>query len=142
MRDLLFYFLIFLIAMTANVSLQAGPDDELNALFTDYDEYNKRTYPEGATYEGDHRYDDLLYDNSESAVIAYYDSMRGFLGRLNSIEYEMLSFDSKLNHDLFKSSLEDAMEDEKFKWYYTPMGQQWGLHINFPQLVFVQPMNT
>lgn len=123
-------------------SHRSDADEQLKELFREYDEYNKRSYPEGATYEGDHRYDDLLYDNSEAAWIAGNDSTRSFLNRLLAIDYTALGNDNKLNYDLFKSSLEDNIEDAKFKSYYMPMGQQWGIHINFPQIVFVQPTST
>lgn len=133
-----------MVIMTVSVkqSFSGDSDSELLSLFSDYDEYNKRTYPEGATYEGDHRYDDQLSDNSEEAVFAYYDTLSVFLNRLNKIEYTSLSTENKLNFDLFKSSLEDNLADEKFKGYFMPLGQQWGIHINFPQLAFVQPTDT
>jgi uncharacterized protein (DUF885 family) len=125
-----------------NSPLPSDADELLTQLFSEYDEYNKRTYPEGATYEGDHRFDDQLSDNSEEANKAYYDSTRAFLKRLEDINYDLLSHSNKLNYDLFKSSLEESLAYEKFNWYYMPMGQQWGLHINFPQLPFVQPAST
>lgn len=139
--SLLIILFFTLMSFTANIAL-SDADEQLKELFREYDEYNKRSYPEGATYEGDHRYDDLLYDNSEAAWIAGNDSTRSFLKRLLAIDYTTLSNDNKLNYDLFKSSLEDNIEDEKFKNYYMPMGQQWGIHINFPQIVFVQPTST
>lgn len=120
----------------------ADANELLAQLFKNYEEYNKRTYPEGATYEGDHRYDDLLSDNSAEAVKASYDSTRAFLNKLLSIDYASLSYDNKLNFDLFKSSLEQSLEDERFNWQYMPIGQQWGLHISFPQIVFIQPTST
>lgn len=64
------------------------------------------------------------------------------MNELLSIDYQSLSYDNKLNYDLFKSSIEDELDEEKFHWEYIPMGQQWGLHINFPQMVFVQPTST
>lgn len=142
MKKIIFLFITFSIISFTNINIPADSNSQLAALFARYDEYNYRTYPEGATYDGDHRYDDLLSDNSEEAIIADYDSTRGFLKELLSIDYTTLDYDNKLNYDLFKSSIEKSLEGEKFKWYYMPMGQQWGLHINFPQLVYVQPLST
>ncbi len=141
MKNLL-QLLLILSLMSFTNTRSSGPDDQLSQLFSKYDEYNKRTYPEGATYDGDHRYDDLLSDDSEEGSIAYYDSTRAFLNDLLTIDYKSLSHDNKLNYDLFKSSLEENLEGEKFHWYYMPMGQQWGIHISFPQLVNVQPTST
>ncbi|MDQ3020875.1 MAG: DUF885 domain-containing protein [Bacteroidota bacterium] len=142
MKNLLLLFSIILFMSFTNVKTPTDSNEQLSSLFTKYDEYNKRTYPEGATYEGDHRYDDKLSDNSQSANLAYYDSARAFLNELLAIDYQSLSYDNKLNYDLFKSSIEETLEEEKFHWEYMPMGQQWGLHINFPQMVFVQPTST
>jgi len=142
MKNILFIILFLSQMSFTQKQYLSDADEQLNKLFLDYEEYNKRSYPEGATYEGDHRYDDLLSDNSEEAELAGYDSTRAFLRRLLEIDYTSLSNDNKLNFDLFKSTLEDSIEDEKFKWYYMPMGQQWGIHINFPQIVFVQPTST
>ncbi|MEO8446583.1 MAG: DUF885 domain-containing protein [bacterium] len=134
---------IFITAMSFTFnSPQEDANEMLKNLFLKYDEYNLRSSPEGATYEGDHRFDDLLSDNSETAILAAYDTTRQFLQELQTIDYSSLSYDNKLNYDLFKSSLEESIENEKFKWYYMPMGQQWGVHINFPQLVYIQPTST
>lgn len=120
----------------------ADSNEQLTELLKRLDEYNLRTYPEGATYEGDHRYDDMLSDNSEDAVKRDYDSTRAFLKDLLAIDYASLTVDNKLNYDLFKSSLEESIEGVKFNWHYMPMGQQWGLHIGFPQIVHYQPTST
>ena len=139
---LLIPIMLISLLMNSTSAYSSDPDSELMSLLNDYDEYNKRIYPEGATYEGDHRYDDKLSDNSEEANFAYYDSLRAFLNRLNGIDYTSLNSANKLNYDLFKSTLEDNLADEKFNGYYMPLGQQWGIHISFPQLAFVQPTET
>lgn len=139
-------FLLLALTITCfsftDLNFRSGADDELLSLFNDYDEYGKRAYPIGATYDGDHRYDDLLYDNSEAAILASNDTTRAYLKRLLNIDYNSLSYDNKLNYDLFKNSLEESIEDEKYNYWMTPMGQQWGIHISFPQLVHIQPVST
>lgn len=139
----IFLALTFLCLVSFSVVPQpSDPDEQLLSLFKKYDEYNLRSSPESATYDGDHRYDDKLSDYSEEANIASYDTVRSFLSELTGIDYNSLSYDNKLNYDLFKSSLEQSLEGEKYKWYYTPMTQQWGIHISFPQLIYVQPTST
>ncbi|HRI85825.1 MAG TPA: DUF885 domain-containing protein [Ignavibacteria bacterium] len=128
--------------MLTGVNIESSPDDELLKIFSDMEEYNLRTYPEGATYNGDHRYDDRLSDNSEAAVFKYYDTLRAYMNRLKLVDYNNLSESDKLNYDLFKSSLEENLAGEKFKGYYMPMGQQWGIHIYAPQLINYQPVST
>jgi prolyl oligopeptidase len=142
MKHLTFFALSIMILAITNSTKSADANEQLMELFKRYDEYNLRTNPEGATYEGDHRYDDLLSDNSEEAVIADYDSTRTFLKDLLAIDYSSLTEDNKLNYDLFKRSLDLGLQGEKFHWHYMPLGQQWGIHISFPQLVNYQPLST
>lgn len=139
----IFYFLSFII-MTglANQIQKNDPNKMLLDLFDKKHEYNMRTYPQWATYEGDHRYDDKVYDNSEASILASYDSTKAFLDELLTIDYKSLTYDNKVNYDLFKSTLEDALAEKKFNWHYIPLGQQHGIHIDFPQIVHVQPVST
>jgi uncharacterized protein (DUF885 family) len=117
-------------------------DKNLWQIFDDYEEYNLINNPEGATYDGDHRFDDKLSDNSDSSTVLYYGKVREFLNRINGIDYSGLSEDDRLNYDLFKRSLLQTLEGEKFNYHYMPLGQQWGIHIGFPQIVRIQPLNT
>ncbi|MEO8664070.1 MAG: DUF885 domain-containing protein [Ignavibacteria bacterium] len=137
---LILFFLLTIFLMSFNPTEDAN--EQLTQLFKKYDEYNYLTYPEGATYNGDHRYDDKLSDNSEAGVIEGYNSTREFLSELSAIDYSALSYDNKLNYDLFKSTLEEYLAGEKFDYYLMPMGQQSGIHIQFPQLIYVQPVTT
>jgi uncharacterized protein (DUF885 family) len=138
-----FYTIILLLTVTfINKPIMINSNEELLKLFLDYDEYNLREFPEGATYEGDHRYDDKSSDNSEASVFAHRDSLRNFLNKLKNISYSKLTEDNKLNYDLFKSELEKNLEGEKFNYHYMPLGQQHGIHIYFPQIVDIQPLNT
>jgi uncharacterized protein (DUF885 family) len=138
MNIMIITVLIFLSSYT----FAQDENSTLRQLFDDVHEYNMRTYPEWATYEGDHRYNDKLTDNSASGIKARYDSTRMFLSRLLSLNYNDLTDDNKLNYDLFKHSLEEDLEGEKFNYHYIPLGQQGGIHINFPQLTNAQPFQT
>ncbi|MGH2575324.1 MAG: DUF885 domain-containing protein, partial [Ignavibacteria bacterium] len=125
-----------------NFPVDTDYNSELWGLFEKYDQYVLRTYPEYATYEGDHRYDDLLSDESDEGVRAGYDTTRAFLKELEKIDYSSLTSENKLNYDLFKTMLEQDLEGEKFYSHYMPIAQQNGLHIDFPQLIETQPLST
>lgn len=117
-------------------------NQRLMQIFSDYDEFNKRNYPMGATYDGDNRYDDLVTDNSEEGINARYDSLSNFLKRLSGLDYNSLTESNKLNYDLFKRSLEEDFEFRRFRGYLMPMGQQWGIHIDVPQWSQYQPLDN
>lgn len=136
------FALNFILAVSANSKNQPDPNEQLNMLFERYDEFNYWNNPISATYDGYHKWDDRVDDWSERAFNAYYDTIRTYDKELLSIDYKSLSSDNKLNYDLFKTSLEQILAGERFKWYYTPITQQWGIHIDFPQIVNIQPTST
>jgi uncharacterized protein (DUF885 family) len=65
-----------------------------------------------------------------------------FVALMEEIPYDELSDDDKLNYDLFKNDFLNSLEAEKFHFEYTPIGQQNGIHIGFPQIVNVQPLSS
>lgn len=116
--------------------------NKLWSLFNDLEEFTYITYPEGATYKGIHQYDDKLSDISEAGIESAYEEMRRFLSRLTDIDRTVLSNEDKLNYDIFKYNTESGLEAYPFKFYYTPIWQQDGIHINLPMLASIQPCSN
>jgi uncharacterized protein (DUF885 family) len=136
------YLILLLSLIISPVFAQNSAHDMLWQLFDRHHEYNMRTYPTWATYEGDHRFDDRLSDNSLEATKIYYDSVRMFISLMEQIPYDQLTDDDKLNYDLFKNDFTNSLEAEKFHFEYMPIGQQSGIHIGFPQITNVQPLGS
>ena len=107
---------------------------QLWSLFNEHEEYIYRINPEGATYQGIHKYDHLLSDVSEKNANSFYETTRKFFKRLLDIDYNLLSNDDKLNYDIFKHNTESSLESEPFKFHCTPLWQQDGIQINFPMM--------
>jgi uncharacterized protein (DUF885 family) len=139
---LIFLILAALSLMSIEQQAIADDNDNLLKIFSEYEEYVKRNYPEGATYDGDHRYDDKVTDNSEAGILARQDSTRKFLSKLMQIHYDKLSDDNRINYDLFKRSLQEDLEFSRFNDYMMPIGQQNGIHLGAPQLVQFQPLSN
>jgi uncharacterized protein (DUF885 family) len=136
------YTLIIILLTFMNLAAQETADKRLWDLFDQMHQFNMRNFPEWATYEGDHRFNDRLTDISEEGIMARRDSTRMFLKILQDIPYEELNAENKLNYDLLKEELEEDIYTERFNNYYMQIGQQGGLHIDFPQMVDVQPLVT
>lgn len=134
--------LLILFLVLPGIVLSQTAHDRLWEIFDMEQEYNMRTYPTWATYEGDNRYDDKLTDNSLEAITARYDTTRMFIALLEALPYNELSEDDKLNYDLFLDGMKQHLDGQKFNFHYMPMGQQSGIHISFPQIIRVQPLNT
>ena len=118
----------------------ANSAETLNALYEDYHQFCMRNYPEWATYEGDNRYSDQLTDWRPEAFSGRMDSLRSFLERAQQTDTAALSPGDQLNRDLFIREMDLALEALAFRPEYQPFGQQSGPHIDFPQIVEIQPL--
>ena len=114
----------------------------LHALFDDHKEFILRSYPISATYDGDHRYDDKLTDYSEQAIKSRFDTLRIFLQRAEDIDLSELHGEDSLSLLLFIDDMRGMLEAEQFNEHYIPITQQDGLHIEFPQIIEIQPFNS
>lgn len=114
----------------------------LDELFSDYKEFILREYPISATYDGDHRYDDKLTDYSEIAIKSRFDSLRVFLERAKNIDITEVHGEDSLSLLLFIDEMSNSLEAEQFNNHYMPITQQDGIHIEFPQIIEIQPFNT
>lgn len=138
----LLYFVPFLLVILNGCSSKPDSNLMLSQLFNDYKEYSMRNFPEGATYDGDHRYDDKLTDLSESGVSSRLDSIRTFRKRIKEIDTSMLNSENKVNYKLVSDMLEEIITGEKFHNYLIPLTQQDGIHIAFPQIIESQLLKS
>lgn len=124
------------------VQAPADANQQLARLFQYHQEYSMFHYPEWATYEGDHRYDDRLTDHSEKAIQNRIRDLHRLMSLLEKIPTQGLSAENKLNHSLFKAMLAESLAEVPFQFHLTPITQQHGLHIDFPQIIESQPLQT
>lgn len=117
------------------------PVAELNNLYDEYWEHVLKEYPTIATYLGDHRYDDALEDISPEAYERRVLEVRSFLGRLGSYSKPASGTD-RLNFELFERVLSNEIEEARFRPWLMPINQQWGPHIDLPQLVTYHPFRN
>ena len=147
------YILYFMILMPVVLLIscqspdQAGrntsdANDEIESLFAAYKDYNMRNFPTWATYEGDHRFNGRLTDLSDRAEHARRDSMNSFLAKLLATDRENLTSENQLNYELFQWMIQREQQAERFNYHYQPIGQQDGIHIQFPQIINFQPLDS
>ena len=118
-------------AATAAASVAAparnAESQTLHRLFDSEWERGLRQSPEGASFNGDKRYNDRWSDSSVSAIQARADADRQALTQLKAIDRARLSVDDQLNYDVFAWNLEKSIERQKFREYLTPISQQGGV---------------
>lgn len=123
---------------------QAGifAENELSLLFRQQHEFRRRAYPESATYDGDHRFDDRLTDLSDEASDQRCRKNQAFLAQLRSLDPALLSAASQLNYRLFEQVLEEEIRHHQLGLHLMGIDQQEGMHLRFPQLIEVQPLES
>ncbi|MBI4544748.1 MAG: DUF885 domain-containing protein [Gemmatimonadetes bacterium] len=106
----------------------AGPTDSarLDRLFSLHWEYTNTEFPEHATYVGYPGQNGRWTDLSLAAIERRKRELRDPLLVLESIERSRLSERDRLNYDLFRRNLEEALEGARFPSEYLALTQLGG----------------
>jgi uncharacterized protein (DUF885 family) len=103
-----------LAATVVNTTPPSSPHDQLWALFNEEWDWQEAAYPEGATENGDDRFDDRLTDWSIAAIMARHQHERDELKRAEAFDRASLSPDDQLNLELFVYALNDEVGGFRF----------------------------
>ncbi|RDZ28445.1 DUF885 domain-containing protein [Lysobacter silvisoli] len=126
-------FRSFVLATAAAAVLAAAPvraqdaDARLKAYFEAEWERGLVESPEGASYNGDNRFNDRWTDRSLTAIAQREAADRDALARLKAIGRDALSADSRLDYDTYAWTLERNIERQKFREYLQPVSHQGGV---------------
>ena len=105
----------------------AGPTEDFHALLDEAWEWQLQEYPMFASRLGDRRYNDQWTDNSLAAVKRRQSDTREFLQRAYAIDRSALSEADQLNHELFRRSLQDQVDQFEFNGHLMPFYQRGGV---------------
>lgn len=111
-------------------SVAAQPADEgkrLHAFFSDEWERSLRESPEGASLQGDRRFDDHWSDFSLPAIEASARADREALERIKGFDRAKLSPADQLNYDTFLWLQQNRVARQRFREYLQPIGHQGGI---------------
>ncbi len=121
----------------------AAETRSLHALFDARWEELMRTYPEWATYSGDHRYGERLHDASAAAQVAGFDAHRRALAQARQIRRDALSATDRMSLDLFLFNEQAELDLEPFVGFRSmALGARGGLHSDFAGLMQAVPMDS
>jgi uncharacterized protein (DUF885 family) len=81
-------------------------DNAFRQLASEILEFSYKRDPSNATYLGIHKYDDTIRDYSSAAVKSDAETIKGFQGRLNSVDADALSLEAQLDLEQTKQTLE------------------------------------
>ncbi len=111
-------------------SVAAQPADEgkrLHAFFAEEWERGLRESPEGASLQGDRRFDDRWSDFSLPAIEASARADREALERIKGFDRAKLSPADQLNYDTFFWLQQNRVARQRFREYLQPIGHQGGI---------------
>lgn len=125
--------LLFLYALS--LSGQSGKEQSsatktLHDLFTVEWDYDMQQHPEGASEQGDRRWNDRWSDVSLAAHASRQQHYQEVLAGLAAVDRGALSAADQLNYDLFKKRYEDRIEGYKFHWFLVPLNQREGIQTS------------
>lgn len=118
------------------------PNMQLMLIFEQYKQFILQSYPESASYDGDHRYDDRLTDISEEAIKQRSKRIHEFHEQVAAIADSGLKAENKVNKSLFLYQLEEDFKGERFNNWMMPLSQQGGIHLSLPQLPETQKLDN
>ncbi len=114
----------------------------LHALFDARWEWSMKTFPEWATFTGDHRYGDRLGDASREADVAIHAQARSDLAAARAIRRDSLSPKDRVSLDIFVLQLEEQLRFEPFVGFRTmSLGALSGFHTDFADLLGASPVS-
>ena len=119
-----------------------GPVQKLRAVFTAYWDDEMRAGPIGATYNGDHRFDDRMDDPSEAAHAARVEQLKRTKAELEAICPDTFVDSDRLDREVLLYVVNDRLAAERFRGHLIPFTQQEGLPLNFAQSVNFHPTGT
>ncbi|HMN76354.1 MAG TPA: DUF885 domain-containing protein [Burkholderiaceae bacterium] len=137
-------------AITLGAAGQTAPNPpadpeaaRLHALFDAEWEWAMRTFPEWATFSGDHRYDDRLSDESRAARDAVDAHQRETLVRLEGIDRGKLGATDRVSYDLMLAKTKERIEGQQFRGERAlVVTAQRGPHLGFANLMRGSPAAT
>lgn len=146
MRRILSAFAM-LAATTAMAATPPASDLEnrrraLNDLLAEQWEYVLSTNPEFASILGDKRFNDKSSDGSQEAIDRDLAKTAEFLKRFEAIDTTGFPEQEALNRTLMVRNLKETLDNARFKNWEMPVAQNYGIHIQAPQLVSYLPFDT
>ncbi len=130
-------------AANAAPSTESEQAKALQAMFDARWEALMRTFPEWATYAGDHRYGERLHDASAAALAAEFDANREALASADAMPRTALSSQDRMSLELFVFNERQALALEPYLGFRSmTLTARSGLHSDFAQLMQVAPVDT
>ncbi len=132
MNRKILFLLALLLSSTAHSA--STPSSRLDSLYSAYHEFVLREFPESATFNGDHRYDDMITDISAAGRARRLAEVQKMLLLAQSVSDDELQAADRINRRLFIFSMSQWISGEAWNGWTMPISQQDGIQIEIPLL--------
>ncbi len=112
---------------------------DFRSLCDDFWEATLRENPTYATYLGDFRFNDRLQDISDAGRARRHRLHEEFRARLAKVDVASLGEQDRVSADILRLQLEQAIEEERHKFWQWDVDQMGGPQADFPQLLNYHP---
>lgn len=123
--------------LSASPALAQGSSDPvatLRRLFSEYDNWVLREFPERAMARGDYRFADRITDTSLAAIERRDRERRALLMLLQQVDLEQVGETDRVSAELLQMVLQNAVVDHQFRTHLAPIGTRFGPHQSIPQM--------
>jgi uncharacterized protein (DUF885 family) len=120
----------------------ADPAASLAALLDRHWQWRLREFPTFATSVGVHDFDDRLEDASLEAIQRRDRDTKRFLSELESIPRARLASRDRIDFDIFRAQLVEAIDATRFGEHLMPLNADSGFHTQFMLLHRTAPFAT
>ena len=135
-------------SLVGAIDVAAQPVDpvatqQLHALFDDSWDATMRRYPEWATYIGDNRYGDKLFEATREGEAADYARARSELAATKAVARDRLAPADQVSLDIFNYEHETQLRMERFVGFRRlSLGSQGGFHTWLAEVLRATPAAT
>ena len=124
---------IVLAALTA--AAPAATDAErLHELFEQYDQWERREFPESAVRRGDYRRAHHITENSLAAIERRHEQRQAFMEQFEAIDQSQLGEVDLVSAEIFALRLQRDIDGHRHRTFLAPIGSRSGPHQSVPQM--------
>jgi len=126
---------------SGGVSVFSDPNGELSSLMESQWKSYLYNHPEESTLLGFPGQNDRWSDLTIRGIGLRKQISQNFYDKLTNIDRDSLSDDYKMDYDLLKIHLENAIQFFEYKTYLMPIDQLQGIQVMFPRLIANTPFD-
>jgi len=130
------------VACLGGPAFAGGPDDTFRALYQREWQFRLQEFPEMATAEGDHRYDDRLTHVGARDLERRYHYYQDVERKLAGINESGLSPGEQVNFAIYRRQIRHFLTEHETGAELIPLNSDWGFYLSLSRLPSEVPLDS